>query len=140
MEATTGEWDFFKVGATLDALRSRGWWVFGARAGGGWILGDAPIQREYFLGGGTTVRGLPPATLAGPVMAMGRLEMGFGPPVLRLVGFLDMGWAGESGSLGRALSSGIGLSLLEGVIRLDLAFPLEGAEGIGVYVLGNGLL
>ncbi len=140
MGATSGDRDYFKGGAMVDALRSWGWWAVGIRTGGGWILGDAPIQREYFLGGATSVRGVPPATLQGPVMALGRLEMGFGPPASRLIGFGDIGWAGESGRLARGASAGIGLSLMEGLVRLDLAFPLQGAAGAKLYVTGNGLL
>ena len=140
IEATTGDRDYFKIGGIVDGLKSWGSWAVGARAGGGWILGDAPVQRGYFLGGTTTVRGLDPATLEGTAMALGRLEVGFGPPGSRIVGFGDVGWAGEDGSLVRGASAGIGLSLMEGVIRLDLAKVLEGGTGIKFFISGNGLL
>ena len=140
IEATTGDRDYFKIGGIVDGLKSWGLWAVGARAGGGWILGDAPVQRGYFLGGTTTVRGLDPATLEGTAMALGRLEVGFGPPGSRIVGFGDVGWAGEDGSLVRGASAGIGLSLMEGVIRLDLAKVLEGGTGIKFFISGNGLL
>jgi hypothetical protein len=73
-------------------------------------------------------------------MALSRLEVGIGPPLIRGVGFGDLGWAGERGSMRRGSSAGFGISIMEGVLRLDFAKVLDGGEGVKFYLSGNGLL
>lgn len=139
-EVAGGERRYVTLGAFVEGLRSRKWWALAARVGGGRVFGDAPMQREYFLGGATTVRGFDPATLEGSALILGRLEAGFGPPTLRLVLFGDLGWTGEPKAIGRIGAVGAGLSLAEGMLRMDLAKAVSGGVGLKFYLAGNGLL
>lgn len=138
--AAGGGREWVDLGATLDVARSRGRWAFAGRVGAGGILGHAPIQREYHLGGVTSVRGFLPASAQGPVMVLGRVEMGYGPPAVRAVLFSDVAWAGEADSLDRIGAIGLGLSLAGGILRLDLAHPVLGGRGLRFHFSGNGLL
>jgi len=113
--------------AALDLTLSRG---FGDRVGAAITLGagvsdGAPVQRQFILGGAETVRGQRPGAGVGESYWMGRLELGRGITAGRLVAFGDVGWAGPRdlwSKPGRALSgAGVGLSLLDGMIRADLA-------------------
>jgi hypothetical protein len=135
-----GDHTFTSIGGSADAVRTWGWWAAGVRVAGGRVLGNAPIQREFFLGGATTMRGFDPAAAQGPVVAFSRLELGFGPPAARLMAFGDAGWAGEAGALEHLASVGLGISFAEGFFRLDAAKPVSGGSGLKLYLTGNGLL
>jgi hypothetical protein len=91
--------------------------------------GTLPIQRAFFAGGSETVRGQS-AQLVGPgrvgdAMWLARTQLEWGVPGIRLIGFYDAGWAGSRRDLsrqGRPLTgAGIGLSLLDGMLRLEYA-------------------
>jgi hemolysin activation/secretion protein len=93
---------------------------------GGSSAGALPSQRRWYLGGAHTIRGQSPDTSSsGSAYWMTRAELGrsiFGP---RAVVFGDLGWVGDRSHLdqvGRPLSgTGAGLSLLDGLIRFDVA-------------------
>jgi hemolysin activation/secretion protein len=100
---------------------------------GGSSLGELPMQRRWFLGGTETIRGQR-ADLAqsGDAFWMTRLEVARPLTGMRVSLFGDLGWTGDRTTLaevGRPLSGvGIGLSALDGLIRLDLArgiYPRE---------------
>jgi hemolysin activation/secretion protein len=91
--------------------------------------GDLPAQRAFHVGGLHTVRGQF-ARAEGPgrvgdAFWLARGEIGLAMPVARPALFYDVGWAGPRGALphpGRPLSGvGAGLSLLDGLVRLDVA-------------------
>lgn len=86
---------------------------------------NAPLQRQFFLGGAQTVRGQLLGTAAGDTYWMGRLEAAWSRSVTRPVIFGDVGWAGpwsEKSNPGRPISGvGIGNSIFDGLIRLDLS-------------------
>jgi hypothetical protein len=138
--AASGNRDFVDVGGMLEGARTWGRWALAVRGGTGRVFGNAPLQRQYFLGGPTNVRGFRPASAEGPVVIMGRAELGYGPPVLRLVGFGDAGWAGASHSLRGLASAGAGLSFAEGLLRLDFVKAVQGGSEFRVYLSGHGLL
>jgi hemolysin activation/secretion protein len=111
-------------------------------AAGGAVLGEVPVQRLWYLGGRGTVRGYSGAAASGTAFWRGRVEVAGARPVARVVGFVDAGWAGPRGDL-RAepllLSAGAGASLLDGVVRADLARALRGDAGwrFTVYLDGG---
>lgn len=91
---------------------------------GGSSVGDVPVQRLWFLGGSATVRGQAAGTGVGDAYWFSRLELGqeLGPGRAALFG--DAGWAGsrDAFSKDRAMSgAGVGYSLLDGLLRVDLA-------------------
>lgn len=104
----------------------------GAEAGVGTATGAVPVQRLFFLGGASTLRGYEPATVAGTSMARGRLELARTYPFANVALFSDWGWAGDRTDMRSAnqrLAVGIGASLLDGLVRLDLAHGLRAPRG-----------
>jgi hypothetical protein len=103
----------------------------GLEGSAGTAAGDVPIQRYFFLGGVETLRAFPNGTFSGTSFWLGRLEVGNQHPWLRLVGFLDAGWAGPREAFAHdpaAVSVGAGLSLADGLLRLDIARSLQGRD------------
>jgi hypothetical protein len=143
LHGETGDRTFARPLLRVEADRR-----LGARAGAGLSLaagtglGDVPTQRQWQLGGATTVRGHDPATLRGESVWLARGELTWGSPALGLAAFGDVGWAGEREHVWDARplrGAGIGVSLLDHLVRLDLARGL-GAGGYHVHVrVGTGL-
>ena len=93
---------------------------------GGSSAGVLPAQRRWYLGGAHTVRGQKPDTAqAGDAYWLGRLELGGSVNGIRPIVFGDIGWVGNRAlwrEVGRPMSGvGIGASVLDGLIRADLA-------------------
>jgi hypothetical protein len=92
---------------------------------GGSSVGILPTQRVWFLGGTQTVRGQRPGIVAGNAFWLARAEIAHGVGALRPVVFGDLGWAGDRTKLrdvGRPASGvGVGTSLLDGLVRFDVA-------------------
>lgn len=89
-------------------------------------VGSLPPQRRWYLGGAHTVRGQWADTAqSGDAYWLGRLEVGGTTRAVRPVVFGDVGWVGSRQrwrQTGRPLSgAGVGASILDGLIRLDLA-------------------
>jgi hypothetical protein len=105
---------------------------------GGTSVGILPIQRNWFLGGTQTVRGLRPGTGVGDAFWMARAEAGYGFQVARPVIFGDIGWAGdrrEWRSIGTPLAGvGAGISILDGLVRFDVARGLQPRDQRGFRV------
>lgn len=115
---------------------------FGVALAAGTGLGDVPAQRLWQIGGATTVRGHDPAALRGESLWLARGELTRGSPALRLSLFGDAGWAGEREDLrgGRALrGAGVGVSLLDNLLRVDLARGIGGG-GWGLHLRLGGAL
>ena len=91
----------------------------------GGIAGTAPAQRAFQLGGLQTVRGNKPGTMSGDAFWMGRGELALNRSAVKPVLFGDVGWAGDHRDFskpGRLMSGlGVGASILDGMIRFDVA-------------------
>ena len=106
-------------------------WRLGVEVGGGTTWGDAPAQRAWFLGSASTLRGYEPSVRGGSSFMRGRVEVakvfaGVGGTV-----FYDVGWAGDRGEFdsGDVLSAaGLGITVMDGLIRADVANGLRGPE------------
>ncbi len=110
-------------------------------AGGGW--GDLPPQREFYLGGTSSLRGVRPASVVGESFWFSRLEIARTRPAARLALFGDLGWAGSradwgSGRPERAV--GAGLSVMDGFVRGDLARRLGSDGGWRMHFYLDGIL
>ena len=97
-----------------------------AGAGRGW--GGLTMQRMWHLGGPSSLRGYDPRRLSGSSFARARGELermhSFGSVSV----FSDVGWAGESESYSSddwLYSAGVGVSLADGLVRLDSAWGLR---------------
>ena len=110
-----------------------GRWRVGAEAGGGHSWGDLPMQRSFLMGGVRTLRGYAPSTMIGTTFGRGRLEVARRWAATTGSLFSDAAWAGESSlyDAGDILYSvGIGASILDGLIRLDLSRGIAGPSGL----------
>ena len=87
--------------------------------------GELPPQRGWYLGGVSTVRGQAAATAAGNSFWLGRAELALETQGVRTALFGDIGWAGDRASwraIGQPASGvGVGTSLLDGLVRFDVA-------------------
>ena len=95
-------------------------------ASGGSSVGALPMQRNWFLGGTQSIRGQSPDTSQhGNAFWRGRLELGTVIQGARPVVFGDLGWVGNRDSfreVGVPMSGvGAGVSMLDGLMRLDVA-------------------
>ncbi len=88
-------------------------------------VGVMPSQRFWYLGGTQTVRGQRPGLEAGNAFWLARAEVAHGVGVVRPVVFGDFGWAGDRNSwsrIGLPMSgAGAGMSMMDGLIRFDVA-------------------
>ncbi|MEW5930406.1 MAG: hypothetical protein AB1941_23340 [Gemmatimonadota bacterium] len=115
---------------------------FGAALAAGTGVGDVPVQRAWQIGGATTVRGHDPAALRGESLWLARGELTRGSPTLRLSVFGDAGWAGDRGEFwsGRPIrGAGLGVSLLDNLLRVDLARGVGGGGWRLHLRMGGGL-
>lgn len=84
------------------------------------------------MGGAQTLRGYEAAARSGPSYTRARLEVARTfPEAVTISAFSDAAWAGlreefDSGAL--LYSAGLGFSLLDGLIRMDLSHGLKGPE------------
>ncbi len=110
--------------------------------GAGTSAGDVPPQSFWYLGGLRTIRGIAPGTDVGDAYWMVRTELGTHSEIFRPLVFYDIGWAGDRSDWshqGRPLSgAGVGASLLDGVVRLDIAHGIWPTHGVRVNVYWQG--
>jgi hypothetical protein len=104
---------------------------------GGSSVGDLPVQRLWYVGGAHTVRGQSADTAqSGNAYWLGRLELGGPVRGVRPVIFGDIGWVGDRDlwrEVGRPMSGvGLGASVLDGLVRLDLSRGLYPRKGFRV--------
>ena len=129
LEAAGGESAYGRVAADASIARAFGRLQSSVTAGAGVGAGELPPQRLWYLGGAYTVRGHAIGAQSGDAFWFGRGEVALGSRLARPVVFADVGWAGsrdEWSRPGRALSgAGAGLSMLDGLVRLDVARGLE---------------
>ncbi len=128
-EAVTGDFEYARaalvarVAVPLPADMRLG---LEAGAGKGW--GGLTTQRMWHLGGPSSLRGYDPRRLTGTsfVRARGELARTYSFGSLSL--FSDVAWAGESESYrfeDALYSVGVGLSLADGLVRMDSAWGLR---------------
>ncbi|MCH7531829.1 MAG: BamA/TamA family outer membrane protein [Gemmatimonadetes bacterium] len=97
-----------------------------AGAGKGW--GKLTTQRMWHLGGPSSLRGYDPRSLTGTSFVSARGELARTYSFASVSLFSDVGWVGESESYrfeDALYSAGVGLSVLDGLIRLDSAWGLR---------------
>ena len=128
LHGETGDYRFVRPAVRLQTSLPLGPLALTTLLAGGSSFGPAPAQRDWLLGGSATLRGYPTGAARGEAFWHGRAELGYGGAALRLSVFGDVGYAGARSDLfdARPLrSAGVGISLLDGLIRLDAARPLD---------------
>jgi hypothetical protein len=141
LHGETGERSFARPLLRAGADRA-----FGPRFGAGISFatgagfGELPVQRAWQVGGATTVRGHEPAAQRGENFWVARGELRLGPPLVRLAAFGDLGWAGARADVfdARPLRGvGVGVSLLDNLLRVDLARGGGGETRVYLRVSGT---
>ena len=132
-QGETGEFNLARGTATLrTAIPLGSAFRVGAEAGVGTSVGDITPQRMFYLGGPHTLRGYDASTVAGTSMVRGRLEIARTYSFGSLALFGDWGWAGDRENIVSAnqrIAAGAGASLLDGLLRVDLARALRAPHG-----------
>lgn len=93
---------------------------------------SVPSQHLWYMGGSGTLRGYHGGQMIGESFWRGRAEIAWGMPAVRLVAFTDLGWAGPRAEFSKGrplLSAGAGMSLLDGLLRFDVARALRAPTG-----------
>jgi hypothetical protein len=126
LEGAGGDSLFGRGALDLTLTEQIGWLSTALTASGGSSVGGLPMQRQWFLGGTHSIRGQSPDTAQhGNAFWRGRLELGTTVQGARPVLFGDLGWVGDRDSMskvGLPLSGvGVGASMMDGLIRLDVA-------------------
>ena len=144
LDAQAGDFRFARPGLTLRAGIPVSESLAGAlEASAGTSFGDVPVQGLWRVGGTPTVRGYEASTAVGTAFWRGRGEVGLGSGATRFALFSDVGWAGDRSDWSfdaPRWSAGVGVSLLEGVLRLDLARALREPTGWGLSLSLDGAL
>ncbi len=146
LEGGVGDFDYWRWGASSALVRPLGNGLFGGVEGGlGMASSGAPLQRQFFLGGSATFRGLDSGAerLRGSSFWFGRSELARDTPLARIALFGDVAWAGAGqriGSEGWLSSVGAGFSVLDGLFRIDVARVIRGPNKWKVDLNLEGLL
>jgi hypothetical protein len=142
-EASFGDKEFRKLAGSISASHPLPLGLAGAlEVGSGTIWGTAPVQRMFFLGGGPTLRGFGSHEVYGPTFWRGRAEIASGFAGARVGLFTDLGWTGqrEDFTLRDPFASvGVGVSLLDGIIRLDVARAVRRGTRWKLHLYLDGL-
>lgn len=129
IEAATGDFRYVKPSATVWLGVPLGGPFLGAlEVSAGTTVGDVPVQSLWYLGGPGTLRGYDGGAARGEAFWRGRAELGTAFPGARVAAFVDAGRAGPRRDLRldpTLVSAGVGVSFLDGLIRLDLARALR---------------
>jgi hypothetical protein len=144
LEAAHGDTGMYgRVALDVTASHGIGNGAAALTVAAGTSAGVLPLQRNWFLGGSPTVRGLRPATSTGNAFWLARGEVAHGLGAIRPVVFADIGWAGDRtkwGEVGKPLSgAGAGFSMLDGLVRFDVARGLQPEKRwrVDAYVEGR---
>ncbi|MBA3344457.1 MAG: hypothetical protein H0T44_04010 [Gemmatimonadales bacterium] len=112
------------------------------RLKGGLATASAPPQSLFRLGGLATVRGFDYGSRRGEAFWATQLDLAPFSGRLRPVLFLDAGQAGETGDIfaSKALiGGGAGLSLFNGLLRLDLSHPISEGGSLRFDIVVQGV-
>jgi hypothetical protein len=131
--AATGSFDYARSSLTLHTgFPLPGPFVGMLEGAAGTTIGEPASQHLWRIGGPATLRGYASGALAGESFWRGRAEVATQLPAARLILFSDAGWAGSFERVASdpwLHSAGVGVSLLDGLVRLDLSRALKAPTG-----------
>ncbi len=133
LDGSVGTYRFGRASTTLRVAAPFGPRLAGAvELAGGMTDGRVPVQSYWYLGGPGTLRGYGGNASRGDAFWRARLELANRWPAARVVLFGDVGRAGprEHLSLAKSLAGvGVGVSFLDGLVRLDIARAVRSPTG-----------
>ncbi len=155
-EAAAGDFDYGRLAlSTALTVPFPAQWTLALEAGSGTVFGHPPLQRLYHLGGPYTLRAFEPGAAAGQAFWLARAELGkgfrvasndgygIGGSTFRVVAFGDAAWAGDRdafGTEGWRASLGAGFSVMDGLLRFDIAHAVRGGDAWFLHIYADGLM
>jgi hemolysin activation/secretion protein len=115
--------------------------TLGLRLRGGYATADAPLQKQFSIGGIGSVRSYPQNGFAGTRTLIGNAEYIVDDVALfddafddlTLIGFVDAGWVGDADArfaMDDVLpSAGFGIGFDDRTFRIDVSWPLRNLGG-----------
>ena len=144
LDGGAGSFDFGRAAVALRATAPLPpGMAIGLEAAGGTSAGRVPVQSRWFLGGPATLRGYAGGALSGEAFWRARGELANAFPGFRLALFTDVGRAGPRDRLslaGPLWSAGLGVSALDGLIRIDCSRALRAPTGWRIDFYADGIL
>jgi len=132
VRAATGDFEYARASLTGRlAIPLPADFRVGLEAGGGTSWGTLPMQRLWLLGGAGSLRGYTPRSREGTSYVRARAEVARLYSFGAVAAFSDLGWAGDRDLFDMddaLISIGLGLSLADGLIRLDAGWGLRAPE------------
>jgi hypothetical protein len=129
-EVGAGDAEYGRIAAGVTAGHPLFWRLAGSvELSGGTTFGDVPTQRLYYLASPRALRAFEADQVLGEAFWLARAELALGYPVVRFVTFSDFAWAGDRSDpefSEYAVTVGAGASLLDGLLRVDLARGVRG--------------
>jgi hypothetical protein len=129
LDGAVGTYRFGRMSGTVRLTAPLGATFAGAvEVAGGIADGQVPMQSNWYLGGPGTLRGYGGNAANGDAFWRTRLELANRWPAARVVLYGDWGRAGprEQLSLAKPLAGvGVGVSFIDGLIRIDLSRALR---------------
>jgi hypothetical protein len=143
LEGGTGTVDYLRVRANGGMTLPLGdGWGTALEMGGGWGSPRLPFQRRFFPGGPEGYRGGRVGERTGRSFWLVRGEVGRGVPGARMVVFGDMLRLDPFGTGDASpvdVAAGMGISLLDGLVRLEAGRRVSGAGGWRLHAYLDGL-
>ncbi len=144
IDGSTGDFDYGRAAATARFFYTQGGPLAAAfTLSAGTSTGDIPAQGRFYLGGPSSLRGYAGGVASGSAYWLGRAEIGNSFPAARLIGFADLGWAGDRATFGSGrtlIGVGVGASFVDGLVRIDLSRALRVPTGWRVDFYLDGAL
>ncbi len=142
-EGSLGDFRYQRVAGSVTVARPLLLGLAGAlqaQAGAAW---SAPVQRGFSVGGIRTARAFRAGTRFGESFWTGRAELANDFPAFRLLAFGDFGWAGDREQFLASdewlASVGVGASILDGILRFDLAKAVRGGSDFRIHLYLDGV-
>ncbi|MGD2044949.1 MAG: hypothetical protein PVJ80_04770 [Gemmatimonadota bacterium] len=130
IELGYGDFDYQRLSAGVDATlmltRRLG---FTLEVAAGTVHGSPPVQRLWYVGGPLSLRGYGPLAVGGDSFWRGRAEVSRRYSFGQILVFSDVGWAGARDiriTENVLYSAGAGLAVIDGILRIDGAWQLQG--------------
>lgn len=144
LEGADGDYRFARAALTArTAFPIADRWRGALEAAGGSSEGEVPAQKQFFLGGAHTLRGYGGAAAVGTSFLRTRTELAYTMSSAGLSLFSDAGWAGARNTFdadNAHVSAGVGATILDGLIRIDLARALRHTPGWRLELYLDALL
>jgi hemolysin activation/secretion protein len=142
-EAAVGDASYRRAWAKASAAHPLPFDLAGAvEVAAGSLWGNEPVQRNFFLGGAATLRGLDANQIFGPSFWHARAEVASGFEGARIGLFTDAGWVGPRKEFALRdpwVSVGVGASLLDGIFRFDVSRAVRREQRWKVQLYLDGL-